>query len=268
MHLALCSLLASPSPGCSVSWPVWTRRTVAVACTKLILMVTLHFVLCSLPRSASPGCSSSWPVWTRWTVSSSMAVACARRVLLVTLHLALFSRPGSQAHARHHGLSGPKRTVAVSFTMLVLLVTMHLALCSLVCRPMMLDIMAVMDQKDSHVLVPWSDCRKLWSLRSCSLSLVVDISFAVQRQSFMVQTVRQTIDFLQLLYKVVDVPVCRSCRFPCRGAEAYLMVQPVWTIVILQLHFLDMVINAPVVQVYRFPVPWWWRQSSSHSCHC
>ena len=36
---------------------------------------------------------------------------------------------------------------------------------------------------------------------------VVDISFAAQRQSLMVQTVRQTIDFLQLLYKVVDVPV-------------------------------------------------------------
>ena len=25
MHLALCSLLASPSPRCSASWPVWTR---------------------------------------------------------------------------------------------------------------------------------------------------------------------------------------------------------------------------------------------------
>ena len=42
----------------------------------------------------------------------------------------------------------------MSFTTLVLLVTMHLALCSLVCRLMMLDIMAVMDKKDSHVMVP------------------------------------------------------------------------------------------------------------------
>ena len=65
-----------------------------MACTKLLLMVTLHFVLCSLPWSASPGCSSSWPVWTRRTVYSSMGVACARRVLLVTMHLALFSRRG------------------------------------------------------------------------------------------------------------------------------------------------------------------------------
>ena len=94
------------------------------------------------------------------------------------------------------------------------------------------------------------DC-KLWSIRSCSPSLVVDISFAVQRQSLMVQTVRQTIDILQSRYKVVDVPVCRSCRFPCR-----------------QLQFFDMVIDAPVVQVCRFPVPSRWRQSSSHSCHC
>ena len=26
MHLAICSLLASPGPRCSASWPVWTRR--------------------------------------------------------------------------------------------------------------------------------------------------------------------------------------------------------------------------------------------------
>ena len=109
-----------------------------VACTRLVLLVTMHFALSSLPWFAGPLCKALWPLWT-------------------------------------------KRTVAVSFTMLVLLVTMHLALCSLVCRPVMLDIMAVMDQKDSHVMV--------------------------QRQSLMVQTVRQTIDFLQLLYKVVDVPV-------------------------------------------------------------
>ena len=78
----------------------------------------------------------------------------------------------------------------------------------------------------------------------------------------------QTIDFLQLLYKVVDVPVCRSCRFPCRGAQACPVVQTVWTIAIPQLQFLDMVIDAPVVQVCTFPVPSRWRQSSSHSCHC
>ena len=96
-----------------------------------------------------------------------------------------------------------------------------------------------------------SDC-KLWSLRSCSFIQVVDISVMAHRQSLMVQTVRQTIDFLQLLYKVVDAPVCKSCRFPCRGAEACPMVQTVWTIVIPQLQFLDMVIDAHVAQVYRF----------------
>ena len=50
----------------------------------------------------------------------------------------------------------------------------------------MFDIMAVMDQKDS-----------------------CDISFAAQRQSLMVQTVRRTID--KLLY-IIDVPVVRFHR--------------------------------------------------------
>ena len=97
-----------------------------------------------------------------------------------------------------------------------------------------------------------SDC-KLWSLRSCSFIQFVDISVMAHRQSLTVQTVRQTIDFLQLLYKVVDVPVCKSCRFPCCGAEACPMVQTVCTIVIPLLQFLDMVIDAPVAQVCRFP---------------
>ena len=44
-----------------------------------------------------------------------------------------------------------------------------------------------------------------------------------------------------VLYKVVGVPVCRSCRFPCRGAQACPVVQTVWTIAIPQLQFLDMV---------------------------
>ena len=100
-------LLASPSPGCFIL-AVWTRRTVAVACTY------------SLPWSAGPGCLSSsgmdqedscssmfkagiaganapravfvslvlrpmmlasWPAWSRWTV----AVSCARLVFLVQL---------------------------------------------------------------------------------------------------------------------------------------------------------------------------------------
>ena len=49
MHLAICSLLASPGPRCSASWPIWTRRTVAVAFTWLVLLVTMHLALCSLP---------------------------------------------------------------------------------------------------------------------------------------------------------------------------------------------------------------------------
>ena len=104
-------LLASPSPGCFASWPVWIRRTVAVACTKLVSMVTLHFMLCSPPWSASPGCSSSWPVWTRRTVSP-LAVACARRVLTVTIHPALFTCLGSQAMTLGIMAAWTGRTVA------------------------------------------------------------------------------------------------------------------------------------------------------------
>ena len=38
----------------SSSWPLWTRRTVAVACTRLVLLVTIHFALFSLPWFAGP----------------------------------------------------------------------------------------------------------------------------------------------------------------------------------------------------------------------
>ena len=54
MYLALYSLLASYGPRCSASWPVWTRRTVAVAFTWLVLLVTMHLALCSLPWFAGP----------------------------------------------------------------------------------------------------------------------------------------------------------------------------------------------------------------------
>ena len=64
---------------------------------------------------------------------------------------------------------------------------------SLVRRPMMLGILAGMDLK--------------------SVFMFVDIPFVLQRQILMVQTFLQTIDFPQLLFKVVDVPVSRSSRF-------------------------------------------------------
>ena len=58
MHLALCSFLTSPSPRCSASWQVWTRSTVAVAFTWLVLLVivylVLRFLLCRQARDAWP----------------------------------------------------------------------------------------------------------------------------------------------------------------------------------------------------------------------
>ena len=111
-------------------------------------------------------------------------------------------------------------------TMLVLLVTMHLSLCSLVCRSMMLDIMAVMDQKDSQDMVPMVRLQKTVESPQLQSFQVVDISFAAQRQSLMVQTVCLTIDIHQLLYKVVDIPVVHDrADFPVVVQMPFPMVQ-------------------------------------------
>ena len=59
------SLLASPSPGCSASWPVWTRRTVTTWCTwsRLLKLWSL--------RSCSPFRSSTSLSWRRGSLSWS-----------------------------------------------------------------------------------------------------------------------------------------------------------------------------------------------------
>ena len=49
MSLALCSLLASPSPGCFASWQVWSRRTAAAVWQGWYCWVTVYLVLCFLP---------------------------------------------------------------------------------------------------------------------------------------------------------------------------------------------------------------------------
>ena len=50
MYLALCSLLASPIPRCSASWPVRNRRTVVCStCARLVFLAILHLALCFLP---------------------------------------------------------------------------------------------------------------------------------------------------------------------------------------------------------------------------
>ena len=46
------------------SWTIWTRRTVAVVCTRRVLLVTMHLALYSLPWLAGPECSAFWPVRT------------------------------------------------------------------------------------------------------------------------------------------------------------------------------------------------------------
>ena len=53
MHLG-CVPLGCRRPRSSASWSVWTGRTVAVACTRPVLLVTIHFALCSFPWLAGP----------------------------------------------------------------------------------------------------------------------------------------------------------------------------------------------------------------------
>ena len=42
----------------------------AVTCTMLVWLVTMHLALCSLLASPGPRCAASWPIWTRRTFSS------------------------------------------------------------------------------------------------------------------------------------------------------------------------------------------------------
>ena len=105
-------------------------------------------------------------------------------------------------------------------TRLVLLVTMHLALCSLslVRKPMMLGIMALMDQKDSCDMVPMFQTAETVESPQLQSIQVVDISFVAQRQFLMVQTIQQIIvTFHCRSYLVVDVPVMRAVQ-SLRGA--------------------------------------------------
>ena len=48
---ALCFLRSSAGLRCPASWPVWTRRIVVMACTRLVLLVTMHFALSFFPGS-------------------------------------------------------------------------------------------------------------------------------------------------------------------------------------------------------------------------
>ena len=175
---------------------------------------------------------------------------------------------------------------------------------SLVRRPMMLGIMAFMDQKDSGSVIYYAGVAGDNAPRAVFLGLqahdarhhgrfgpegqsrygahgqtvqtvespqlqsiqVVDISFAAQRQSLMVQTVCQTIDILQLLYKVVDVPVSWSSRFTSpswrRGRSIVQTVR--LTKDIPQL--LNTAAVVPVVRSCSSRIQTWRRQLSSHSC--
>ena len=118
----------------------------------------------------------------------------ARLVLLVTVHRVLCFFLCLQARdARHHGRYGLEGFVRLVQGLFCWVLTMHFALCSLVCRLMMLDIMAVLDQKDTHVMVPLV---RLQTVESPAVAVHrwSSTSLSRCRGSLMVQTVRQTLD--------------------------------------------------------------------------
>ena len=94
---------------------------------------------------------------------------------------------------------------------------------------------------------------------------VVDISFAAQTRSLMVQTVRQTktIAVHQLLYKVVDIPVVHDrADFPVVVQRSFPKVQTVCLTLVFPQFVLGKVIVVPVVQVERDPLVPSWRRLS------
>ena len=68
LHIALCSPSSFAGPWSSASWPVFSRRTAAVACSRLVMLVAMHLALYSLFPSSGPRCATSWLVWMRRTV--------------------------------------------------------------------------------------------------------------------------------------------------------------------------------------------------------
>ena len=63
LHAVFPSIVDRPEMPCIMA--VWYRRTVAVVCTWLVLLVTMLLALCSFPWLAGPECSAFWPVSTR-----------------------------------------------------------------------------------------------------------------------------------------------------------------------------------------------------------
>ena len=170
---------------------------------------------------------------------------------------------------------------AVACARLVLLV-FYTSRCvpPVVVRPLMLRIMVGLNQRDSNVAKFWrtfllctttgAHVQTAQTVESPQLQSiqVVDISFEVQRQSLTVQTFRQTIDFLQLLYKVVDVSVSRSSRFssPSWRRGCFLWSRPLVGPLRLRSCSTRRMVDVPVVRSHSPRVQTWRRQLSSHSC--
>ena len=81
-----CVPLGCCRPRSSASWPVWTKSTVTVACTILVMPVAMHLALFFVPV-----CRPMLLGIMAFLDQRLVAVACVRLVLLVFMHFALCS---------------------------------------------------------------------------------------------------------------------------------------------------------------------------------
>ena len=137
-----------------------------------------------------------------------------------------------------------------------------------VVKPKMLCILAGMDLKDCYVTT-WCTSSRLQTVESPQLQFIVCRRHLFRGAEAVSQCPDSSSDhrFSPVAVQGGRRPCLQVVQISLSWRRALSHGPDVWTIVIPQLQFFDMVIDAPVVQVCRFPVPSWWRQSSSHGCH-
>ena len=225
---------------CLASWPIWTRKTVAVVCTGLVLLVTMLPALCSLLRLAGPESGGAqkicfsvrrrhmFPYSALWFDNSGC------------MSTSVFDRPGPEllktaASPQLHFIAGRRHLFVLrklipkvqsiqqiieiprSPFVFVVVVPVVWAVQSLrCCRG---EDISCISLRNCRPLYPttgalWFRPQKTAEFPQLQFMMVVDIPFVLQTQILMVQIIQQTTEFPQLQYfPGVDVPVGRLCRF-------------------------------------------------------
>ena len=105
MLLALCSLPWSAGPGCSSSWPIWTRRVFHVDFPFRAAKTSLHGPALSEDHRefaiAVHGCRFTFPSWLRVAEHGGRGPCCAGRAGSLPCRDAEASSHGSACLANH-----------------------------------------------------------------------------------------------------------------------------------------------------------------------